>query len=312
MRFWRLSGTGNKWQLGALLGLTIVGLAPRASAFCRTTTCVPQVMSCQMDANNCLTTGLPLFWSDKCITFSMQRDGSRLRNITTNDARRAAEGAFANWLGARCPTGLPSIGVIGIQDVECDVPEYNYDPPAPNANVIMFRDDNWPYTGPDNVIALTTITFDADTGQIFDADIEVNSIGIEVTVTDEPSQVGSDLQSVLTHEVGHLFGLGHSEDSEATMNRAYQPSDLGFRTPNADDQSGICTIYPPDPDFDHEVCPIGTQPRHGFGRVCSKGLVIKTGCSVQPSQKSRFSGDWLTWTALGGLGWMLLRRRSVS
>src|SRR5690606_31560674 len=42
-----------------------------------------------------------------------------------------------------------------------------------NVNVITFRDDFWPHTG--NILALTSVTFERQTGVIVDADIEFNT-----------------------------------------------------------------------------------------------------------------------------------------
>lgn len=293
-----------------LLGAALLTLAPSAGAFCRTTTCVPGQDECTRDEKGCILDGLPLFWTDDCVTFSMQEDGSLVRRINAETAQSVTEAAFANWLGARCGAGTPAIGVLPFPQVSCGMPEYNYDPPAPNANVVMFRDDVWPYIGANNVIALTTITFDTRSGQIFDADIEVNSLGSELTVTDDPAQVKTDLQSVLTHEIGHLFGLAHNvNDPGSSMYPRYNPADLSFRTPNVDDQMGMCAIRPADPTFDGDACPAGTQPRHGFGTVCSSSFDIQTGCGVaRPGTTAR--QPWVLLLGLTlGLSVALRRRR---
>ena len=57
--------------------------------------------------------------------------------------------------------------------VECDQVQYNQD--QPNQHVIIFRDDVWPYDDSNNTLALTTVTFDPDTGELYDADMEINS-----------------------------------------------------------------------------------------------------------------------------------------
>lgn len=61
-----------------------------------------------------------------------------------------------------------------------------------------------------------------------------------------------DLSSVLTHELGHILGLSHSNDFRrecaknlplATMAAGYL-KDGGQATLSADDRSGICALYP--------------------------------------------------------------------
>ena len=111
-----------------------------------------------------------------------------------------------------------------------------------NINEIVFRDDAWPYNDGFNTIALTTLTFNADTGQLLDADIELNTSGGLIT-TATPTGSTFDLQSVLTHESGHFFGLAHSGHTEATMYSMYKPASTSMRTLSADDIAGICSIY---------------------------------------------------------------------
>src|SRR5262245_21214443 len=186
----------------------LLSLAPRlAFGFCRTTTCDPMdgEVDCGTDRDGCATRGEPVFWPDDCVTYAVQQKGSPLRGISAHDTDEAMRAAFAAWLGARCPGGgHTSIGVVPLGGAVCDQVEFN--PPeggrplAPNANLVIYRDDNWPYRKEQFVIARTAITFDPLTGAIFDADIEINSFENEFSTS--VTQVSNDLQSVLTHEVG--------------------------------------------------------------------------------------------------------------
>ncbi len=58
-----------------------------------------------------------------------------------------------------------------------------------------------------------------------------------------------DVESVLTHEFGHVLGLSHSQDPLATMYASYR-GDGGQRTLAVDDKLGVCSLYavsnPPD------------------------------------------------------------------
>ncbi len=292
---------------------TVLLSAASASAYCRTTTCDPavDVDRCGRTSDGCFSKGDPLFWPDLCVTFGVHKDASPLRNIPYDRADKAARAAFQTWISADCGGGShPSVGVVPLGEVYCDQLEFNHEgaesPNAqgPNANIIVFRDDVWPYNDIQRTIALTTITFATRTGEILDADIEVNSAGIPISTSD--TAVTSDLQSILTHEIGHFLGLAHSLDPEASMNANYDRGDLSFRTLAEDDRAGICSIYPGG-DEDIRDC-TGEQPRYGFSRYCGSTEMADAGvlCSTAAGRNST---GWLTAALLAAAATLLSRRR---
>ncbi len=52
-----------------------------------------------------------------------------------------------------------------------------------------------------------------------------------------------DIQSVACHEFGHVLGLGHSSNSQATMYYAIGAGDNSKRTLHQDDENGLCFLY---------------------------------------------------------------------
>jgi hypothetical protein len=167
----------------------------------------------------------------------------------------------------------------------------------------MFLDDGWPYANPNETLALTTITFNVENGEIYDADVEVNSHDKNLTVGD--TRVGSDLLSVVTHEAGHFLGLAHSESTEATMYPSYNPGETKLRTLTDDDIEGICDIYP-------EGRPIGSNscaPRHGFSERCGGGS-SDDGCTTSPGPMRAGGRTGLSALSALALSAMALRIRS--
>ena len=160
--------------------------------------------------------------------------------------------------------------------VECDRVEYNGK--AGNANVVIFRDTKWPHpSGPHN-IALTTVTYDTKSGEIFDADMEINVAQYQLTMEDATADY--DLQSVFTHEAGHFLGLAHSPDSSATMFAVYTRGSTAFRSLAADDVAGVCAVYPAQ-TIDPAKCNV--LPRHGFSTYCAESQT-EGSCAMGPGR----------------------------
>jgi MYXO-CTERM domain-containing protein len=199
--------------------------------------------------------------------------------------------------------------------VACNLVQYNKD--GPNQHVIIFDDSSWPHDDSNNTLALTTVTFDSTTGEIYDADMEINTAQQTLTVHDPIPADGYDLASIVTHETGHFLGMAHSGDTRATMYAHYRQGATSMRDLTQDDVSGICSIYPPDGTRvvgDGGTVPEDScdpTPRHGFTSACASAS-SSSGCSVSRAGESHSRADG--WGAFASLGVVLFgfarRRRS--
>ena len=243
-----------------ILALAALGFSVPASAFCRTTTCGPNTCQADPSCQFCLNGGKPLFWRNACVSFSTQQSGSPQRGLDVHTSRNVIAGGLSKWMSVDCGGAPPGIQVFDFGAVECAKQEYNQD--APNANIWMYRDGFWPYSASSHTLALTTITFNVESGEIFDADVEINSADNPLTLGDD--NVQADLDSIVTHEAGHFLGLAHSCSSDATMFPSYKFGEVKLRSLDADDAAGICDIYPPSSRTQN----CDATPRHGFSTKC--------------------------------------------
>lgn len=158
-----------------------------------------------------------------------------------------------------------------------------------NRNTVRFAPDGDETAG--GALAITVITFDAQAKRILDADIVLNGdYDFGFFPEEDASQATNkyDLQNVLTHELGHLLGLGEDlTDESATMYAFSQPGETGKRDLEARDLSSIAELYSEPFDF---------ATSGGCGGATIAG----------------YSGQSWIWVALGlafiGLG---MRRRST-
>jgi hypothetical protein len=329
---------GNRGiSLGAAAAaLAVLVAAPDARAYCRGLT---QAGPDPASTHACFAGGqgvYELFWRNRCVGYSLQSGASA--QVSLAQATQVAAQAFAAWSAAPCDGagGSPSIQAMDEGPVGCDVVQYRSD--GPNQHVIVFRDDAWPHDDPNNALALTTITYDATTGEIYDADMEVNSHDFTIVADGPATPPAYDLLSILTHEAGHFLGLAHSADESAVMYTFYRP---GTSALTPDDVGGICAIYLPDGTRSTSAGTVAGDacdptPRHGFASACdapaqgaadggagddggaADGASSSSGggggCSVSPRGDCGAGDDTALWLvgALAAVSASAWRRRSPS
>jgi hypothetical protein len=221
----------------------------------------------------------PVWWRTACIGYDLNQNASHY--VPYDVASQAVADAFGVWRQAGCSADgsmHPSFDVRDLGPIPCASAFYDMNG-GPNQNVIVFHDDVWPNDA--LAIALTTVTSNIETGEIYDADIELNTADYMIMQLPPgaPSAGEFDLQSVLTHEIGHFLGLAHSPLADAVM---YATGDSAGGTMKralaAEDELGICAIYPSngtrsvsmlvDPSGSTAEGACDPTPHHGFSATC--------------------------------------------
>jgi hypothetical protein len=176
--------------------------------------------------------GAMVHWSKSCITWWMEASGcSTLSPEETRGVLRASFQSWDSFDGMYIDFeegGVSCVDTAGLDDAE-------------PLNVAMWRQGqgSWPY--PARVVGLTTLTFDKETGEIVDADMEFNEEDFDFSHDRQPFTY--DLQHAVTHEVGHILGLGHSAVRNSVMYETAGPEAWDERQLALDDKEGVSTNH---------------------------------------------------------------------
>jgi hypothetical protein len=233
----------RRWGLAILALLAALGPA-EALGWCRTTT-----SPAQPDPLVCPRQGTPVAWPYACAALHLD---PRMPPDTfpLEDLRRVVSASIDHWATVPCDVARQShpgfrLHLLG----DLDAP-LGYFEGGPNANTVAvsrrWPDD--PFHLPD-AAALTVVTFSSDTAAVLDTDVELNARspsnprGMPFSLREsEPASI--DLETTVTHELGHVQGLAHSAERTAVMWAVVRSGEQRW-TPSADDAQGICAVYPP-------------------------------------------------------------------
>lgn len=268
--------------------LTLAGVfwATQAGGHCLKTSCevtpTPSNCSGSLDPNGCSNEGLPLHWASPCFAVSVQRDGSLRSQLGPEAVERVVSAAFGKWASVACTDGRhPNLRVELYPQVTCDA--VGYKSHGPNQNLWVFRDEPWMHeTGIGSAIALTVLSIKVETGEILDADVELNSYDYPFTTGDRSVQ--TDLASIVLHEGGHVLGIGHSPWDTSTMADGYHRGTLDPQTLEQDDINAVCAAMPPGQMPDR----CDPEPRGGFSTQCE--FEQRAGCALVSAPTSSASG----------------------
>jgi MYXO-CTERM domain-containing protein len=169
--------------------------------------------------------------------------------------RDVLERSLSTWTSVTCDTGVStglSVDVIDEENV-CAAPIHYRG--GRNVHAVTVVASGWASErGHDTrALAVTYVWHDPSTGEILDADIELNEENKDFHVCALPGctdvipldSAVADLENTLTHELGHYFGLAHTPDDDlATMYAEASFGETTKRDLQPDDAEGICAIYP--------------------------------------------------------------------
>lgn len=294
-------------QLLPLLALSATLVWPSlAFSFVRTETCIDDDpgSSFACDANE---QPKVIAWNTACVTYRLHESIDPDGEIGT-----AIKAAFDAWSQVSCSyldlqfAGTTDQNVVGFDR------KFGGDG---NFNISIIRSD-WGGR-PNRTVALTSVSYGIQSGEIFDADIEFNDEFFDFGVIDDSSVTSPvmDWGNVATHEVGHLVGLDHASSktlvgtqpvSDTTMFIQTFAGETKRRTLAEDDIAGICDAYPiadapagqcPTPTPDYTKSPDGFQPGRPFSG--------DSGCGCSATQKKSPSA----WTVAWLLALLTLRQR---
>lgn len=287
----------------AVLGLACMSVAPtHARAYCRLTTSMPVAGSA------CASSGTPLVWKRQCISYSVV---PRARNSPTlGEIRSVVDRSFQTWGDVTCggavlPLALAQTGELSL----CDKPEYNET--AANVNSIIFVSDWSARALPPTAFGLTMVWHDSRSGEIVDADMQINETLGTLAVCGKrcaPGQI--DMQNIVTHEAGHFLGLGHSALSNACMFGQAQVGETSKRYLSRDDEAGICAAYG---GRSQPNCTVQDYvPDNSFASSCNQlPPQSSCGCSTPGASQPATSGMYWLGSALALAGLWRRRKRAT-
>lgn len=263
-------------RLGVIAAALVTLAATRASAWCQMTS-----SSMRPSPDTCLLAmppeSWPLAWRHRCTSVSLSTLGSR--SLAEADVRAILRRSLDTWETAACPGGGTTGLHVEILAERNACTEATHHTGGNNVHSILFVGDGWVDEREHDpaAYALTLVWHDPRSGEIWDVDMEINE---ELERSATPLSYGDctglercpdgvvDLQNVLTHEIGHYFGLAHTPDDElATMYWRAESTETIKRTLQPDDVEGLCSIYPP--GALPEACDV--TPRGGLGLDCGEG-----------------------------------------
>lgn len=166
-------------------------------------------------------------WARTEITFCVSEPDPRspLDRATVTRALRIAAGAWSE---------VPGVPSIVVDDTVCDDAE-----PLDGVNtvsVLEHPDEGQPR------LAVTRSTY-YPSGELIEADVLINQQTPFGMLEEDDTGPRYDLATVLTHELGHVLGLGESEDRAAVMWPRLRRGRYGRRELAPDDVDGVLAIY---------------------------------------------------------------------
>jgi hypothetical protein len=255
-----------------LVGFLLAGDVLVVQAFCRETVESPVSGPCVE------TAGVPrLVWKRSCLTYVFNDLlFQRMPMLTEAEIRSIFATSFATWRAVRCSGASggfwveQAAGTTSHASGEVVLDERN------ESIIVARTQQEWlEREHAEGIVALTLLWSNSKTGEIVDVDMEINTGTFMFANCDATtcSHGMIDLQNTITHEAGHLLGLGHSPVADSTMFDDTKFGQTGKRTLAPDDIAGYCALELPKFECTGKACKCPPPPIFAT-RTSSSGCAV--------------------------------------
>jgi hypothetical protein len=294
-------------KLAVVMALTLLlgalAPAPVAHAHCRETVNTSPTGPCVDDPS-----AKVLFWTRSCFTYIFNDQVfSRIPRLSEREIRDTFNQAFATWAAIDCGDGRKPFsaqqapGVSQNSVSQCLLDTRN------EALITAKTPADWTAEGnSDAALAITEVWNDKNTGEILDVDMELNVQNGRFANCDKAcGTTDIDLLNTITHEAGHVLGLGHSTVTGATMTFQSHPGETSKRTLRQDDIDGYCGLDLPEHKCSGSDCACPAAPIYSS----SSGATRVSSCSVGRVGAHAADGGGSLWAiGLAATAWFRRRR----
>ncbi len=261
--------------------LVMLSTPERASAFCRESVESQSTGPCVERPGVAL-----LHWTRSCLTQTFNNNFfASMRLMPEQEIRDGFAESFQTWAAVDCGTGRKPFQVTQAAGTTTgNTSRFVFD--VENESLVTAHNtQQWSSLGHDPLaLALTLLWHDSTTGEILDVDQEFNTgIGSYANCDNGCGSHNIDLRNTVTHEAGHILGLGHTSVAAATMYAQAPDGETSKRRLAQDDKDGYCSLQLPEHTCNGSDCSCAPPPIYASTRTVRACACQTVGLHTAPN-----------------------------